>query len=130
MDLAREHVLPGWRDHIAEARARTAHLMSKFDLLDRPDRRVLFVRELMAEEQGGAAAIADLRRAALERVPRARAQFLLISPKGVEAEGWRSLKIHDPVRIPWTGAPALWDAALGTLGFSFERREGWGEAGS
>jgi hypothetical protein len=127
MDLRREHVLPGWREHIGEARARTAHLMAKFDLLDRPDRKVLFVRELTPDEQRDPAGIEALRQAALARTPRAESSFLLISPEGVKADGWISLKVSDPVRTPWTGTPALWDAALATLGFRFERREGWGE---
>jgi hypothetical protein len=127
MDIAREHVLPGWRDHLAEAKSRTAHLMQKFDQLDRPDRRVLFVRELTPAEQGEPGAIAALRDAVLDRTPRAEAEFLLISPSGARAEGWRALRIDDPVKAPWTGTPAIWDAALEGLGHSFERREGWGE---
>ena len=128
MDLKREHVLAGWRSHIDEARSRTAHLMQKFDLLDRPDRKVLFVRELMAEEQADQTGIAALRQALLLRTPRAQTSFLLISPAGVEAPGWRALKVDDPVREPWTGTPALWDGPLASLGCRFERRPGWGEA--
>ena len=127
MDEARVHVLPGWRDHIGEARARTAHLMEKFDQLNRPDRRVLFVRELTPEEQGDLAGIDALRRAVVARAPRGDASFLLISPSGVEAEGWRALQIDDPVREPWTGTPGIWDAALDGLGYRFERPPGWGE---
>lgn len=126
MDLGREHVLPGWRAHIASAKARTAHLMAKFDLLNRPDRSVLFVRELMPEEEGDAAAVADLRQAVLERTPRAQSRFVLISREGTPAEGWIPVRINDPVVAPWTGTPALWDEALARLGFRFERREGWG----
>jgi len=129
MDIAREHVLAGWQGHLAEARSRTRHLMQKFDQLDRPDRRVLFVRELMPAEQGDQGAIATLRQTVLDRAPRAEAEFLLVSASGVEAEGWRALRIDDPVKTPWTGAPAIWDAALGSLGFRFERPEGWGEVG-
>ena len=128
MDEARVHVLKGWRAHIAEAKARTAHLMAKFEQLDRPDRRVLFVRELKAGEDGDLAGIAALRSAALARAPRAEASFLLISRSGVEAPGWRALRIDDPVKEPWTGTPAIWEAALGPLGYRFERREGWGAA--
>src|SRR6185312_14173210 len=106
------HVLKGWRDHIGEAKARTAHLMQKFDLLNRPDRKVLFVRELMPKEEGDLAGIAALRAAALARTPRADASFLLISASGVQAPGWRALQIHDPLKEPWTGTPAIWDAAL------------------
>ena len=127
MDLAREHVLPAWERHIAEARSRTTHLMRKFDQLDRPDRRVLFVRELMVEEQGDLAAIAALRQAVLDRASQAQAEFLLVSPSGAKAPGWRTLRIDDPLKEPWTGTPAIWDAALDQLGYSFERRVGWGE---
>ena len=127
MDQARVRVLPGWQDHIGEARARTAHLMEKFDQLDRPDRQVLFVRELTGGEQGDLAGIAALRQAALERAPKAEASFLLISPTGAEAEGWRALRIDDPVKEPWTGTPEIWDAALDGLGYRFERPQGWGE---
>jgi len=127
MDPERLHVLPGWRDHIGEARARTAHLMQKFDLLNRPDRQVLYVRELMGREQGDLAGIAALRQAVLDRTPKAQSRFLLISPKGVQAPGWDALRIDDPVREPWTGTPAIWDAALAKLGARFERRPGWGD---
>ena len=120
-------VLPGWRSHIAEAKARTTHLMQKFDHLNRPDRKVLFVRELMADEQADVADIAALRQAVADRTPKAEASFLLISPSGVEAEGWRPLRIDDPLKEPWMGTPAIWDAALATLGYRFERRPGWGE---
>jgi hypothetical protein len=130
MDLAREHVLPGWRDHLGEAKSRTRHLMDKFDQLDRPDRRVLFVRELMEREQGDLAGVAALRRAVLARTPRAEAEFVLISPSGIQADGWRALKIDDPVKEPWTGTPALWDAVLGQLDHRFERRPGWGKVES
>ena len=127
MDLKREHVLPGWERHIAEARSRTTHLMRKFDQLNRADRRVLFVRELMPREQGDRGGIAALRQAVLDRAPLAQAEFLLVSPQGVQAPGWRTLRIDDPLKAPWTGTPAIWDAALGGLGYSFERRPGWGE---
>ena len=129
-DEARERVLPGWRAHLDGARSRTAHLMRKFDQLDRPDRTVLFVRELMQGEERAPARLAELRHAVLERVPQARAEFVLISRSGVEAPGWRALKIDDPVRRPWSGTPAIWDAALATLGATFERRSGWGETGT
>ena len=128
MDLKRQHVLPGWQDHVADAKSRTAHLMEKFDLLNRPDRKVLWVRELMPGEEAMPAALAALRLAARDRSPRAQSSFLLISASGVEAPGWRSLKIDDPVTEPWTGTPAIWDEALGSLGYGFERRPGWGEA--
>ncbi|MEI9965318.1 MAG: DUF1796 family putative cysteine peptidase [Caulobacteraceae bacterium] len=123
---ARETVLPGWGAAIPEARARTAHLMDKFDRLDRPDRRILFVRELAREEEGETALIADLREAALAHAPRAEAAFLLISPGGVAADGWISLGIDDPVERPWTGDADLWDRALAGLGLRFERPPGWG----
>ena len=64
----------------------------------------------------------------LDRTPQAQAEFLLISPSGVQAPGWRTLRINDPLKDPWTGTPAIWDAALATLGHSFERRPGWGDA--
>ena len=129
MDEARERVLAGWRAHLDAARSRTAHLMRKFDQLDRPDRSVLFVRELAPGEERAPAAVQALRAAVLARVPRAAAQFVLVSRSGVEAPGWRALRIDDPARRPWSGTPAIWDAALATLGARFERRAGWGEAG-
>ena len=128
MDLERDRVLPGWRRHIGEARSRTAHLMEKFDLLDRPDRKVLFVREVMQKEQRDLAGIEALRQAALERTRRAsETRFLLVSPSGVGAPGWQALRIEDPVKEPWTGTPAIWDTALATLDHRFERRPGWGD---
>ena len=127
MDSKQTHVLPGWRDHIGQARSRTAHLMQKFDLLDRPDRKVLWVRELTGAEEGQPAAVAALRQAVLGRSPRANSSFVLISASGLEAPGWQALKIDDPVKEPWTGTPAIWDAALATLGHGFERRAGWGD---
>ena len=122
----RQRVLPRWRAAIPEARARTAHLMEKFGNLDRPDRTVLFVRELTPGEETRPDLIAGLREAVLARVPRAQSTFLLISRTGVKAEGWISLRIDDPMEEPWTGTAEIWDAALGALGFSFGRREGWG----
>ena len=127
MDEARRRVLPGWRDHLAEAKARTAHLMGKFDALDRPDRKVLFVRELKAGEGAEAGLLGQLREAALARAPRAESQFLLISPQDVRADGWTPLKIDDPRAEPWTGTPEIWDAALDGLGFRLERPPGWGQ---
>jgi hypothetical protein len=127
MDLRREHVLPGWRAHLAGARARTAHLMARFDQLDRPDRTVLFVRELLPGEERRSDLIEALRLAVLQRAPRARSEFVLISRTGVQAEGWRALEIDDPVKRPWSGTPAIWDPALASLGARFERRQGWGE---
>ena len=127
MDPKQEYVLAGWRGHIAEARSRTTHLMEKLDLLDRPDRRVLWVRELAPGEEHAPAAVAALRLAVTDRCPQAHSSFLLISPSGLDAQGWTSLKIDDPVKEPWQGAPAIWDAALSALGHRFERRPGWGE---
>jgi hypothetical protein len=127
MDDARRCVLPGWRAHIGEAKARTAHLMKKFDALDRRDRKVLFVRELMAGEPGQAGRLAELREAALAHVPKADARFLLLSPRGVGAAGWIPLGIDDPRAEPWTGAPEIWDQALASLGFRLERPAGWGQ---
>lgn len=123
MDEARRHVHAGWRGHIGEARARTDHLMRKFEGLDRPDRKVLFVRELRPGEEAQAARIAQLREAVLARAPRAQTRFLLISRQGIGAEGWTPLAIDDPRPEPWTGTPEIWDAALGTLAFRLERRE-------
>ena len=122
MDERRQHVLPGWAGHIQAARVRTMHLMDKFDRLGRPGRQVLFVRELMPGEERRAALIADLRRAVLERTRQDSGVFLLISRNGVEVEGWTPLRIDDPVEEPWTGTPAIWDAALSGLGLSFERQ--------
>ena len=127
MDEAREHVLPGWREHIGAARTRTAHLLEKFDVLNRPDRRVLFVRELKETEQSQLGLVKELRRTVIQRTPRAEASFLLISPRGVDVEGWIPLKIDDPTKEPWTGTPPIWDTALATLDFRVERRAGWGE---
>ena len=39
-----------------------------------------------------------------------------------------NFELDDPVAEPWTGTPAIWNAALGALGYGFERRPGWGEA--
>jgi hypothetical protein len=123
MDEARQRVLPGWRAHVAEARARTAHLMRKFDALDRADRQVLFVRELRAGEEAQTELIAQLREAVLAHVPRAQSRFLLISRQGVAAEGWTPLAIDDPMTEPWTGTPQIWDAALQSLEFRLERQQ-------
>jgi hypothetical protein len=128
MDDARRHVLPGWRDHLDQARTRTGHLMQKFDALDRKDRKVLFVRELKPGEADSRTQLARLREAVLAHAPRAQAQFLLISPQGAQADGWVPLKIDDPRAEPWTGTPEIWDAALAGLGFRLERPAGWGQA--
>jgi hypothetical protein len=123
-------VVKDWQDHIPRAKARTGHLMEKFDSLNRPDRRVLFVCELKESEAGDHEGIAALRQTALEHTPQAQTSFLLISPSGVRAEGWRSLQIHDPTRDPWTGTPEIWDGAFETLGYSLEGQEGGGEVAS
>jgi hypothetical protein len=128
MDDARRHVLPGWRDRLAEAKARTAHLLQKFDALDRKDRRVLFVRELRAGEEGQQRLLGELREAALAHAARADARFLLISPGGAAADGWIPLRIDDPRSEPWTGTPQIWDTALAGLGFRLQRPPGWGKA--
>ena len=127
MDEARRRVLPGWQSHIAEARTRTGHLMNKFGALDRKDRKVLFVRELRAGEEGRAGRLGELREAVLAHAPKAEARFLLISRRGVAADGWTPLAIDDPRAEPWTGTPEIWDAALAGLDFHLERPAGWGQ---
>ncbi len=127
MDEPREHVLPGWQAALPEARSRTAHLMAKLDQQDRGDRNILFVREVRPGEEAAPERFAALCAAAQARVPQAQASFLLISETGLEPAGWIPLRIKDPVRRPWSGTPAIWDAALASLDFRFERRPGWGE---
>ena len=112
-----ESVSAGWREHIAQAKARTAHLMDKFERMNRTNRRVLVVRELSPEEVGQASLQRELYETACRRLGRARLRFLLISPTGVEAPGWNSLKIDDRTQ-DWQGDAALWDEALDRLGFT------------
>ncbi len=88
---------------------------------------MLFVRELKETEQSQLGLVKELRRTVIQRTPRAEASFLLISPRGVDVEGWIPLKIDDPMKEPWTGTPPIWDAALAALDFRVERRPGWGE---
>jgi Putative papain-like cysteine peptidase (DUF1796) len=128
MDDERRKVLPGWRAHIGAAKARTGHLMAKFDALDRNDRKVLFVRELRPGEERQRQTLADLREAVLAHAPRADSRFLLISPDGAPAAGWIALKVDDPRKEPWTGTPEIWDAALASLGFRLERPASWGRS--
>ncbi len=113
-----EAVKPGWRRHIAQAKARTAHLMEKFERMNRTNRRILVVRELAPEEVGQAALQRELFETVCGRLGRARLRFLLISPTGVEAPDWIPLKIDDPTE-DWQGDAALWDAALDGLRFTF-----------
>ena len=113
-------VAAGWRDHIDQARARTAHLMDKFERMNRPNRRVLAVRELAPEECGQDELQRALYKTICRRLRRARLRFLLISPTGVEAPGWIPLKIDDR-SAAWRGDPALWDQALDPLGFTLLR---------
>lgn len=112
-----ESVAAGWREHIAQAKARTAHLMDKFDRMNRTNRRLLVVRELAAEECGQASLQRELYQTLCRRLGRARLRFLLISPTGVEAPDWISLKIDDRTE-DWQGDAALWDEALDRLGFT------------
>ncbi len=116
-------VTPAWREWLHDARARTRHLMDRFERLNRIGRRVLFVRELEPGEErikDRARPLGDLIR---RRMPAAKTSFLLISPSGVDVAGWTSLKIDDPKRHPWEGDPQLWDAALSSLGFRVDRFE-------
>lgn len=126
--LVHEFTRDRWRlasrrflEEVPVLKARTAHLMARFDDLDPKQRTVLFVRTLMASEEGDAAAFEELRRAVIARVPRARPEFVLISRTGIAAEGWIPLKIDDPSTERWSGDPVVWDTALSTLGFHLHR---------
>lgn len=110
-----------WRRALPEARARTAHLMEKFDKLAHPNRPALFVRNLAPGEEARPDAATALRQAVLDRLGLEDATFVLISRTGAQAQGWIALKIDDPSTEPWTGDAALWDAALATLGFGLNR---------
>jgi len=108
-------------DEAPQVKARTAHLMAKFDELDSKRRRVLFVRNVSLREEGDAAGCEALRQAVLRRVPRADPEFLLISNSGMAAEGWIPLKVDDSLKEPWSGDPAAWNTPLSTLGFRLHR---------
>jgi hypothetical protein len=110
-------IAPDWRAHLDQAKARTEHLMARFDGLDDTGRRVLFVRELTPGEMGRPKPLARLREAILQRVPRASLSFLAVTPAPVELEGWQVLAVDDPVPNPWQGDPAVWDPALASLGY-------------
>jgi len=112
-----ESVAAGWREHIDQAKARTAHLLDKFERMNRTNRRLLVVRELAPEEAGQAGLCRELFETVCGRMGRARLRFLLISPTGVEAPGWTALKIDDRTE-DWQGDAALWDEALDRLGFT------------
>ncbi len=118
------YVNPDWRDHLAGAKARTSHLMSKFEALNRTGRKVLFYRELGFMDKASLECCTTLRRMVRRRMPLAQYSFLLISPEGVEAPGWTSLTLSDPGEDPWSGDPAIWDQALSTLGYSLTATEG------
>lgn len=109
-------IAPGWQDHLGQARARTEHLMARFDALNDPVRRVLFVRELTSGETERPKPLARLREAVLRRTPRAETAFLAITPQPAALEDWQSLTIDDPKPNPWQGDAAVWDAALASLG--------------
>ena len=105
-----------WRDHLPDARSRTAHLMDKFRKLDRPGERILFVREMAPWETLSPPLLERLRGEIRRALPLADCHFLLISPDGAAVDGWEPLKIDDPAQEPWTGDQGLWDSALATLG--------------
>lgn len=113
---ARGSVSPDWRAHLAQAKARTMHLMARFDRLDDPARAVLFVREIASRDLGRPRHLALLREAVVQRAGAARASFLLISPAPVAAPGWEVVVVDDPDPRPWQGSPAVWDTALARLG--------------
>ena len=115
-----DSVVAGWREHIETAKARTAHLMDKFERMSRTNRRLLVVRELSAEECDQADLHQALYEAAFRRLRRAKMRFLLISPTGVRAPHWISLKIDDRTQ-DWQGDPGLWEDALDSLGFVLNR---------
>ena len=126
--LVHEFTRDRWRlasgrflEEVPVLKARTAHLMARFDDMGPKQRTVLFVRTLMASEEGDAAACEALRRAVIARVPRARPAFVLISRTGMPAEGWIPLKIDDPSKEPWSGDAPLWDEALSSLGARLHR---------
>ena len=114
-----ERVRPGWRALTANPKSRTTALMKRFRLLNRPSRRVLFVRDLAPGEERIEACTA-LREAVMARADPPQATFLLISRNGFEAPGWLSLRIDDR-SVDWQGDPALWDPALASLGFKLKK---------
>lgn len=109
-----------WRKHLDEAKSRTGHLMRKFEALDDPARTVLFCREVAPFDKSLTSTAQVVKRLIEARLPQARTAFLLISSDGVEAPGWRSLKIDDPADEPWYGRAEIWDPALASLGFRYE----------
>lgn len=121
----RDMILNTWVDHIEEARSKTFYAMEKFDALNAPHRRVLFVRNMAQdEERRPKEACAALREAVLARMPQADCSFLLISTNGVEAEGWIPLKVVDRSKDSWEGDPAAWDPPLASLGFTLKQKPG------
>ncbi len=112
-----------WRAGLDNARARSRHLMERFDALNCADRRVLFVRELDGKDERAIHRAVGLKTVIQQRIPLAETAFLLISRSGIGAEGWIALQIDDPLEDPWEGNAAIWDAALSTLGFSLGRSD-------
>ena len=110
-------VLPGWRDHIEQAKSRTRFLMDRFDGLNERGNRILFVRELGPDERRAPQLCIYLKQLIRGRLPLARCVFLLISADGMSVQGWHALKVDDPTIVPWWGNPQIWDRALSSLGF-------------
>jgi hypothetical protein len=105
-------VAPGWRDHVPRARAQHVRRLDRLLALDRPGRRILFVRDRLDVDgkgtDGAAESVAKLWSTLSSRWSRAEIELLLVNVpcevrtpeprvrwadfedvRGDDAEGWR-----------------------------------------
>lgn len=118
-------VAPGWRDHIAAARARHEHLLARLRALDAPGRRILFVRYKLGIDEGDldpGRCVDDLRTALAQHFRRASFELLLVNVPGATADernGIHAIEFDDPPGTgpeAWRGDDAAWSAALARSG--------------
>ncbi len=117
-------IRPGWQEQVAAAGERHAARLERLLALDRPGRRVLFVRHRFDADRARApeqAAIDALARALERQFSRCEHQLLLIGLQGLRparSAGVLSLEIDDlPAAAPeeWQGADAGWDRGFRAL---------------
>ncbi len=118
-------VAPGWREHVAAARAKHTQRLERLLGLDRAGNRVLFVRHKLDLEPASGdpgRAIAALQEALAARFAAAQVHLLLVNvPAPVElGPRSQSLSFEDPPGPPpeaWRGEESRWAAAFAAAGF-------------
>lgn len=125
-------VAPGWRDHIAAARARHEHLLARLRDLDAPGSRILFVRHKLGIDEDGLAAascVAALRAALALHWSRASTALLMVNAgaRASHRERVYALEFDDRESDgpeAWRGDDKAWSRALARSGLLGNARRG------